>query len=85
MVRPGWLTFKKMLPRVLGRICLGTSFILLERDSSCSFSKPSVLISFSPLLSSASHLKNALETWIALGSPEHFPDQSLPGLIRVSF
>lgn len=86
MVRPAGSPLRRCSPpRVLGRVCLGTRLILLERDSSCSFAKPLVLISFSPLLSSASHPKNAPETRIALESPEHYPDRPLPGLIRVSF
>lgn len=85
MVRPSRLTFKEILPRMLGRVHMGARLIPIGRDSSCSFSKPSVLMYFSPLLSLASNPEIAPETWMALESLEHYLDHSLPGLIRISF
>lgn len=71
-------------PRVLGRVCMGTRSVLIGWDSSCSFSKPSVLICFLPLLSLASKPENAQEMWITLESLERYPNHSLPGLIRIA-
>lgn len=85
MGRPSRLPFKEIPPRMLGRIYMGTRFIPIGWDSFCSFSKPSVLMYFSPLLRLASNPEIAPETWMALESLEHYLDHSLPGLIRISF
>lgn len=85
MVRPRRLSFKEIPPRMLGRVHMGTRLIPMWWGSSCSFSKPSVLMYFPPWLSLPSNPEIAPETWMALESLEHYLDHSLPGLIRISF